>query len=497
MKLLVPWLSFLSRHLEDVAVRVMYFATTIESFVLCATVVIVPLLHLRRPMTFDWLEMALGFAIVYAAFKMADFYPTFILLFPIFGFFLAQLPHFSFVSLGELVLFNVVLTAAVQLAFQSTPHMVAARDPSVPLRMLLNSLLTLAPTTLSLPVSAAFALLLSATVYYHPAVWQWPFGTGYYLAIFLGAGIIRLLRPKTFMPQRYQPRNERPISQKVIIFNLDGFSLHAFRRAHMPFLKRMAEEYAMAAEGAITVYRALTNPAFASIITGAPPQVHGVVNNNFGQPIRVAGLPDVVKARLYGSIHVKHFSKPHWDLRWFSLVSQGAERTEEIVFQTLKEDILKNPEIRLFIVDVSQTDFNGHSYGTYSRQYLEAGKATDRLIEEFCTWLKQQGLYDDFTIIVSADHGMFIIDHSYLVSSQEIYTPLIFFGNQIRPRSRITGRVSIMDINANVSYILGVPYNSHSVGRVFDFIYKRNSEKGEIVSAGAGQEENPGLTQRE
>ena len=33
-----------------------------------------------------------------------------------------------------------------------------------------------------------------------------------------------------------------------------------------------------------------------------------------------------------------------------------------------------------------------------------------------------------------------------------------------------------MDINANVSYILGVRYNSDSAGRVFDFIYKRNIE---------------------
>ena len=244
----------------------------------------------------------------------------------------------------------------------------------------------------------------------------------------------------------------------------------------MPFLSKMAEAHAVAPEGAITVYRALTNPAFASIITGAPPSVHGVSNNNFGQSIRVDGLPDLVSARLYGSIHVRHFSKPHWRVRWFSLVSLGAERTEEVVFNTLKEDVLNEPDTRLFIVDISETDFIGHSYGTYSRQYLHAGDKADKLIENFCGWLKDRGLYDDFTIIISSDHGMFISDHSYLLSAQEIYTPLIFFGSKIAPHSRILGKVSIMDINANVSYILGVPYNRHSAGRVFDFIYNRQAE---------------------
>jgi predicted AlkP superfamily pyrophosphatase or phosphodiesterase len=183
-----------------------------------------------------------------------------------------------------------------------------------------------------------------------------------------------------------------------------------------------------------------------------------------------------VSARLYGSIHVRHFSKQHWRVRWFSLVSLGAERTEEVVFDTLKQDILNEPDTRLFVVDISETDFIGHSYGTYSPQYLRAGDKADKLIENFCGWLKTQGLYDDFTIIISSDHGMFITDHSYLLSAQEIYTPLVFFGSKIASKSRITGRVSIMDINANVSYILGIPYNRHSAGRVFEFIYNRDAD---------------------
>lgn len=475
----------ISGHFEGAMVRVMYFATTLDSFVVCAAVATLAVSYLRHPVTPSWIAILIGSAVVYAAFKIADFYPTFILCFPVFGFLLAKTSGFSFGSLGRLALLNFGLAALIQLVFQDTPHMVASRDATVPARMFLNSFLTLAPTTLSLPVAGSYALLLSATAYYHPLLSN-SSGIGYYATILAAAVCVRWLRPKTFVPVPHQPPNERPLSQRLVIFNLDGFSLNAFRRAKMPFLNKMAEEHATASEGAMTVYRALTNPAFASIITGAPPTVHGVSNNNFGQPIRAEGLPDIVSARLYGSIHVSHFSKPHWRVRWFSLVGLGAERTEEVVFETLKRDILDEPDTRLFIVDVSETDFIGHSYGTYSRQYLSAGDKADKLIEGFCGWLKQQGLYDDFTMIISSDHGMFITDHSYLLSSHEIYTPLIFFGSAIAPHSRITGKISIMDINANVSYILGVRYNSDSAGRVFDFIYKRNVEdNAEVAKAAA------------
>ena len=298
MSLLARLRKFLSDHFEDISVRVMYFTTTIDSFVVCAALVTIAISYLRHSITPNWFALVFGSAIVYAAFKIADFYPTFILFFPLFGIFLPRASGFSFGSLGRLFLLNFGFAALVQLVFQDTPHMVASRDASVPARMFLNSFLTLAPTTLSLPVSGSYALLLSATAYYQPVLWHWPSGLGYYSTILSAAVCVRWLRPKTFVPAPHQPRNERPISKGVVVFNLDGFSLHAFRRARMPFLNKMAEAHAVALEGAITVYRALTNPAFASIITGAPPTVHGVSNNNFGQSIRVDGLPDLVSTRL-------------------------------------------------------------------------------------------------------------------------------------------------------------------------------------------------------
>jgi predicted AlkP superfamily pyrophosphatase or phosphodiesterase len=282
----------------------------------------------------------------------------------------------------------------------------------------------------------------------------------------VAAIVVRALSPRTFGPVPRQPTPQKAISRRVIHLNIDGLSWYWFRRSSMPFLQDMMERYAYAPEGALTVYRALTNPAFASILTGAPPQVHGIRNNNLGQSLTIDALPDLVPTKLYGSVHMKHFSKPQWDVQWFSLVEHGATQTEHLMFEQLRRDIENRPELRLFIVDISEVDFTGHSYGSYSRQYRDAAARADANIREFYKWLEDNGHLDDTTLVISSDHGLWINDHSYMISEQEKYTPLIFLGPKVR-QCRLDGQASIMDINANISYLLGVRYNAQSCGRVY------------------------------
>ena len=128
--------------------------------------------------------------------------------------------------------------------------------------------------------------------------------------------------------------------------------------------------------------------------------------------------------------------------------------------------VTNRPELRLFIVDISEVDFTGHSYGSFSRAYREAAGRADANIRDFYAWLEKEGHLEDCTVIISSDHGLWINDHSYLLSEQEKYTPLIFLGPRVRS-CRLDGQASIMDINANISYLLGVRYNEHSQGRVY------------------------------
>jgi hypothetical protein len=442
----------------------MYFMTTIDSFV--------PMAALTAWLSISWLMGALiwwwlplSFGLTWLAFWIANYYPTFAAVLP---FWIATLVFSGGVAPLQAVLIAVVclvLGIATQMVFQGTPHVIASRDRSVIWRMLASSVFSLAPTTLSLSVPLLFSTILAVNLAATPAAPDLWYGV-HYAVLLVGAVLVRVTSPRTYIPKTQQPPATQPISKRVIILNIDGISWYWFRRSNMPFLHQMMEEHAHAPKGAITVYRALTNPAFASILTGAPPDVHGIRNNNLGQSLTIDALPDLVPAKLYGSVHMKHFSKPNWDVQWFSLVEHGAQKTEELLFAQLKGDVANCPDIRLFIADISEVDFTGHSYGSYSRQYRDAAARADAHIHDFYDWLDETGHLEDTTVIISSDHGLWINDHSYMISDQEKYTPLIFLGPRVRS-CRLDGQPSIMDINANVSYLLGVRYNEHSRGRVY------------------------------
>jgi hypothetical protein len=454
-----------SPRFEEFAVRVMYFMTTIDSFVPLAAAA-AWLGASRLFGTWQWsVWPAVSFALTWAAFWIADYYPTHVFVVPVWAVTLVLSGGVAPAEAAVIAGACLVLGAATQVVFQGTPHVVASRDRTVVWRMLASSARSLAPTTLSLPVpwlfSTVLALNLAATPA-DPGGWY----VLHYAVLLAAAVLVRLTSPRTYVPEPHQPRPAGPISGRVIVLNIDGLSWYWFRRSAMPFLHEQMEQHAYAPEGAITVYRALTNPAFASILTGAPPEVHGIRNNNLGQSLTIDALPDLVPAKLYGSVHMKHFSKPSWEVEWFSLVEHGAKATEELLFARLREDVAGRPELRLFIADISEVDFTGHSYGSYSRQYREAAARADAHIRDFYRWLEESGHLADTTLIISSDHGLWINDHSYLISEQEKYTPLIFLGPHVR-RLRLEGRPSIMDINANVSYLLGVRYNEHSRGRVY------------------------------
>jgi hypothetical protein len=473
-----------SPRFEEFAVRVMYFMTTIDSFVPMAALVAWPATSWLFG-TWQWSAWpAVSFSLTLAAFGVANYYPTFAFVLPVW---VATLVLSGGVAPAQAALIAavcLVLGIATQVVFQGTPHVVASRDRTVVWRMLASSTRSLAPTTLSLPVpwlfSTIMALNLAATPA-NPGSWY----AVHYGVLLAAAALVRLTSPRTYVPEPHQPQSPGPICRRVILLNIDGLSWYWFRRSAMPFLHQKMEEHAFAPDGAVTVYRALTNPAFASILTGAPPQVHGIRNNNLGQSLTIDALPDLVPAKLYGSVHMKHFSKPSWEVQWFSLVEHGAKETEELLFAQLKEDIVIRHDLRLFIADISEVDFTGHSYGSYSRQYREAAARADAHIRDFYDWLEESGHLDDCTVIISSDHGLWINDHSYLISEQEKYTPLIFLGPRIC-KYRLEGRPSIMDINANVSYLLGVRYNEHSRGRVYAraFVPPHDGQAGDGMGKG-------------
>ena len=454
--------KFYGPRLEDFCTRLLYFFNTLDTYFLVAGIVSV-LACGAAPGVFAFFALTVA---VRAVFKMADFHPWFILFSPLYLFFLFQSPAWDPALLGPLVLANLVIFVVVQLVFMGIPDMIVARDKTVGFRVLWNSVLTVAMTTVSLSISLFFSVLYAAVLAARPGL-STRQGMLFWGTFVWSAVIARIFRPRSFCSPQHQPQSGRAIAERVIILNIDGCRLDRFYEAQLPFLTTLRARAAYFPRGIQTVYRALTNPAFASILTGTTPDVHGVTSNNLGQAIKVEALPDIVKSKLYGCIHIQHFSKLDWAARIVSLPTHGIAKSDDIMLGWLKDDLLEEKETRLFVADLSEVDFLGHAYGSESGQYLAALKRADERIESFMSWLSEKNLEEGTVVIICSDHGMFRIDHSYLLFAAERYVPFLMAGPGIKKNCALEYDASIMDIASTVSYLLGVPYPSSSRGRVF------------------------------
>ncbi|MBF0625444.1 MAG: alkaline phosphatase family protein [Magnetococcales bacterium] len=454
---------YYNERFEDFAVRLLYFFNTIDSYVLVAGGLSWCFWDWGRWQGYSGALMVAG--AMWLAFKLADFYPLFLL---------GALPAVGALFLGtgletgtalELLAWNLLGFVGIQVGFMGIPDSIVARDPSVALRKIWNSLWTVAPTTVSFSMSVAFAWLLSLGMAAQPLS-PTPLVLGFWGLLFAAAYYTRLRLPRPHSSEKFQPQPPGPLVERVVMLNIDGCRLDRLKSLDHPFIAELRQRGSHIPQGMETVYRALTNPAFASILTGAPPPVHGIMSNNLGMTIRVPALPDLVPTILYGSMHVKHFSKPHWETRIVSLPRHGMRQSDDIMLGWLKDDLRNRREIRLFIADLSETDFLGHAYGSDSQRYAEAMARSVDQVRDFMAWLAAQDGLQSTAILICSDHGMVAIDHSYLLFDAERYTPFFLVGPGIRGNNPMPRPASIMDITPTIAYLLGIGYPSQAGGRV-------------------------------
>jgi hypothetical protein len=463
--------------LENVAARVLYFHNTIDTHCLLMTALGLGTLGALSILGWvdgiAWDALARPAAILYAmalvaaillALKWCDFFPPILLaagpvaaaLVPLAG------------GRTDLVLWvlgiNFVLFVVTHLMLFGGPYVVIFGAWSSPLRGLWYSLFTLAPTTASFWICQFCTNVVTFAVLLRPAPSR-PAGLLFLGSIAAAVVVARLARPRSRMSPTFLPPPGPPVVRRVLLLSVDGLSLNLMRRACTPFFDRLAREWASAPAGAVTVYRALTNPAFASMMTGVPPEVHTMRDNNLGNRIAVEGLPDYVPVRIYGSIHMRHFAKPHWDVRVVPITREGFA-TDDVLVRWLLEDLEGEPDLRLFVVDLSTVDMTAHAFGAWTPRYTRAIEETDQRLERLFAELQRRGLLDDMTVILSSDHGQSCLDHSYLLNDDEKYVPLVLCGAGIRRGATLGFRPSITDFAPTIAWLLGVRYPEACRARV-------------------------------
>ena len=295
---------------------------------------------------------------------------------------------------------------------------------------------------------------------------------------FLGMGVTALLVHQWFFtwppapslaPTRHPCDDQRRRCNRFIAIVIDGCRADRLMEAYTPCIDRLRQEGSDYVNTA-TVYPARTVTGFSSMLTGAPPKLHGMRSNfvpNLGvkcesifDSLRTAGMT----GKLVGIAHlVDAFGDK--DVETVTAVTHNDEIDHALVARA--RAVMERDDPELLVLQLLSVDQTGHARGSYNSEYLSKIEASDRIIEEFLAWCRDSGHLEDATVLVTSDHGQGIgIGWHGHMSPTEVYVPCIMWGAGVEESGTFDEPRSVMDVAPTIAYFLGAEPPSQSVGRV-------------------------------
>ena len=316
-------------------------------------------------------------------------------------------------------------------------------------------------------------VLLSGFLVEHPGALSFAAVEGF----ILGAAVLAVLTHQWWFtwapPDPLAPthlRNETArVSRRFIVVAIDGCRPDRLAEAHTPYIDRLAAE-GLVCDDMRTVYPARTVTAFTSMLTGAPPRVHGMRSNFV--PFLGMNCDSIFDALRERGLHGRMVGIAH-------LVDSFGEQTVETVTAVTPNEeiddalvarakaVLQDEDPDLLVLQTLSVDQTGHARGSYYPEYLERIEATDRLTEEFLGWCREEGYLEGATVIVISDHGQGkgIGGHGHLTEPEK-RVPFIAWGEGVPVGAHMEGPRTLLDVTPTLAYYLGVAPPAQSVGQV-------------------------------
>jgi arylsulfatase A-like enzyme len=275
-----------------------------------------------------------------------------------------------------------------------------------------------------------------------------------------GANIVTASSPTI---QILPPASAGRLTEHVVLISIDGLRPDAIAQ----FNARTMQE--LIADGshtltALTVIPSKTLPSHTSMLTGEPPERHGVVwNTAFEDQPGTLEIPTVFSvarsngyttAAFFSKAKFTHLQRPGtldysqsprgWFGRW------TAERTTRDV-----ETYLKGARPNLLFVHLPDPDVAGHSRGWMSADYGRAVLRADAAVARIKAAADAAYGNGGYTLIVTADHGGQDKDHG-TDHELDVHIPWIAWGRAVQRGVLPPNTVRTIDTASTVLYLLGV-----------------------------------------
>ncbi len=257
---------------------------------------------------------------------------------------------------------------------------------------------------------------------------------------------------------------------RLLLVVVDGLRLDASRR--MPGLNRFRAIGAdLVASASVPSY---SRPARATLMTGAPPEIHGATTNRHRTPVTLDNLFRGLE-RTQGDVVVVGSEL------WRQLFGADLERArfrasppeegrgafdhalaELAAFEWEGAGLLLEGRPRIGVLDLVGPDFAAHEHGAGSPQYARACALADRTIQRL---FDAADLWRTL-VVVTADHGHLDQGGHGGAEDEVLRVPLVLAGRGVR--APIRGAARQTDVAPTVAALLGLPIPAGSDGRVLE-----------------------------
>jgi predicted AlkP superfamily pyrophosphatase or phosphodiesterase len=271
------------------------------------------------------------------------------------------------------------------------------------------------------------------------------------------------------------------ISRNVVVVSVDGLRPDAIDSYGAPTLQRLMREgsYTMSAS---TIQPSKTLPSHTSMLTGQPPERHGVLwNTVVTADADTIELPNIFSvARAHGYSTAAFFSKPKFQPLqlagtldysqapggWFG--GWSSERTVSDVGV-----YLDSARPNVLFVHLKDPDAAGHRDGWMTAEYGRGVLAADAAVARLIGLSERAYGRGNFSLIVTADHGGHNTNHGSS-DPRDVTIPWIAWGKGVKPGVLQSSAIRTMDTASTVLWVLGLTPPADWAGEAVTQAYEQH-----------------------
>lgn len=262
----------------------------------------------------------------------------------------------------------------------------------------------------------------------------------------------------------------------VVILGVDGLSANALRGGMPPHFRAFQQEgaYSLKARG---VMPTVTFPNFASMLSGAGPEQHGVTSNDW-RPDVFTIAPSCQGAgghfpTVFGLLREqmpKAALAMFFDGEGFPFIvergvpdkvamGQGADATFALAME-----YLTRAQPALMFLHLDLMDHAGHTEGFESPAYARALAHCDELLGQMMDGLRESGMIGSTIVLISSDHGGAGREHGRSTMT-ELEIPWMIRGPGVAAGKEIAEPIDTFDTASTVAYIYGLKQPACWIGK--------------------------------